>query len=400
VEENMGHETVYVPHDRGIVRGSALDWPWIAEDATGRAGRGQPVFREAAHAMAWLGRWLEQNPDDGLVVAVVDATTRRNPGGPTYVEVDRKQLLEPHRQLVVGAEHTPYPRALHMCYNAAASDAIARVRERFGRGWRESPRSVEAAGRLAFVHGYRAAYSNAGRTVAALVAGYQMSAQPRRRPWLEAAPVPAAGHRHDSSSAAPDELGTPRVIPNEWVNGAALGGAHGALEAAAEFRAAVHLSLGRSFGTVREPVDAILHQALRSVVPVWADRQLAEQATRPTRRERAYRAANQYHRDTLEYAIGDDLVVSGVAHDSTGWEHDGEGGVRPRHVAADDQRSAAGAEPDTPARSRSDDAPHGPPWTSPVVHPPPASSRATPAPGDLGRPPASHPPGPQPGRTR
>lgn len=220
----MGRETVYVPHDRGIVRGGALDRPWIAEDATGRAGRGQPVFREAAHAMAWLGRWLEQNPDDDLVVAVVEAPTRRNPGGPTHVKVDRKQILEPHRQLVVGAGHAPYPRALHVCYNAAASDAIARVRERFGRGWRESPRSVEAAGRLAFVHGYRTAYSNAGRTVAAMLAGslpaacaqatgYQMSAQPRRRPWLEAAPVPAAGHRYDSSSATPDELGTPRVIP-------------------------------------------------------------------------------------------------------------------------------------------------------------------------------------------
>lgn len=255
----MGRETVYVPHDCGIVLGSAVEWPWIAEDATGRAGRGQPVFREAAHAMAWLDRWLEQNPDDGLVVAVVDAMTRRNSGGPTQVEVDRKQLLEPHRQLVVGAEHTPNPRALHMCYNAAASDAIARVRESFGKGWRESPRSVEAAGRLAHVHGYQAAYSNAGRTGAALVAGslpaacaqvtgYQVRAQPRRRPWLEAAPVPASGHRSDpSSAAAPGDLGIPRVIPDEWVQRAALGGVHGALEAAAEFRAAVHLSVWPAF---------------------------------------------------------------------------------------------------------------------------------------------------------
>src|SRR5690606_590745 len=83
----------------------------------------------------------------------------------------------------------------------------------------------------------------------------------------------------------------------------------------AEFRAAVHLSLGRSFGTVREPVDVVLHQALRSVVPVWADGQLAEQASRPTRRERDHHAADQYHQDTLEYAIGDDSVVSGVADD-------------------------------------------------------------------------------------
>lgn len=211
--------------------------------------------------------------------------------------------------------------------------------------------------------------------------------------------MPAAGHRYDSTSATPDELGTPRVIPDEWVHGAALGGAHGALEAAAEFRAAVHRSVGRSLGTVREQVDAVLHQALRSVVPVWADRQLAERATHPTRRERAHHTADQYQRDRLAYAIGDDLV-SGVAYDRTVWEHDGEGRVRRRHAAADDQRSAAGAGLDTPARSRSDDAPPGPPWTSPAVHPSPASGRATPAPQELGRPPASRPPGPQPGRTR
>jgi hypothetical protein len=410
-EETMGRETVYVPHDCGIVLGSALYRPWIAQDAMARADRGQPVFREASHAMAWLRRWLEQNPDDGLVVAVVDVTTRRSRGRRIQVEVDRKQLLEPYRQLVLGAEHSPYPRALHMCYSAAARDAVARVRERFGMGWRRSTRPVEAAGRLAFAHGYRAAYSNAGRMVAALVAdslhatcsqltGYQLSVQPRRRPWLEAAPVPASGHRYEPSSAALGELGIPRIIPGEWVHGVALGGAHGALEAAAEFRAAVHLSLGRRFGTVREPVDAILHQALRSVVPVWADQQLAEQATRPTRRERALHAADQYQRDTLEYATGDDLMVNGVAYDSTVWEHDGEGGVRRRQVAPDEQRSAAGAEPDTPVRSRSDDAPHAPPWASSTAHPLPASGRAAPTADELDRPPTSRPPGPPPGRTR
>jgi hypothetical protein len=407
----MGRETVYVPHDCGIVLGSALYWPWIAEDATARADRGRPVFREAPHAMAWLGRWLEQNPDDGLVVAVVDGTTRHSRGGPTQVEVDRKQLLEPHRQLVVGAEHAPYARALHMCYNAAASDAITRVRERFGRSWRQSTRPLEAAGRLAFVHGYRTAYSNAGRMVTALMAeslhvtcsrltGYQVSVQPGRRPWLDAAPVPASGHRYGPASAGPGELGIPQTIPGEWVHGVALGGAHGALEAAAEFRTAVHLSLGQHFGTVREPVDAILHQAMRSVVPVWADRQLAEQATHPTRRERAYHAADQYQRDTLEYAIGDDLVVNGVAYDSDVWEHDGEGGVRRRQTAPDDQRPAAEIEPGAPAQSRSDDAPHDPLWANPAARPRPASGHATPANTDLGRPSASRPPGPQAGRTR
>lgn len=184
------------------------------------------------------------------------------------------------------------------------------------------------------------------------------------------------------------------------MHGAALGGAHGALETAAEFRAAVHLSLGRSFGTVREPVDVVLHQALRSVVPVWADGQLAEQASRPTRRERVHHAADQYHRDTLEYAIGDDSVVSGVAYDSTVWEHDGEGEVRPRHAAAADQRLAAGAEPDTrhdPDPTTARTAHHGRAPRSIRRRHPAAPHRP---PDELGRPPASRPPGPLPGRTR
>jgi hypothetical protein len=42
--------------------------------------------------------------------------------------------------------------------------------------------------------------------------------------------------------------------------------------------------------------------------------------------------AARYQADTLEYAIGDDLVVGGVAYDSDQWQADGEGGVEPRQT--------------------------------------------------------------------
>jgi hypothetical protein len=44
-----------------------------------------------------------------------------------------------------------------------------------------------------------------------------------------------------------------------------------------------------------------------------------------------YADRGQWHDDVWKYVVGpEDIVVQGALYDGTQWEHDGEGGVRPR----------------------------------------------------------------------
>lgn len=292
VEEIVGSETLYVPHRREGVAGSVYWPPWVADDPAARADQGQPVFRSARHAMVWLDTWLAEHTKAGMVVAVVEARTFAGRDGRTLVRLDEQQLREPHRQVVVaGPDQAPHPGALRMCYEAAASHAVDQAHQRWGMIWRRSPEAVEAAGRLAFAHGYRTGFSNAGRAVEALVAdrlgalraeaGIDEPVVPARRPWLEAAPVPPVDHPFDPAAVAPDQLGLPPAVLYGWARGIALGAAHGALEATRVFRAAVNQVLGEPAKAVPGQADAALRDALISVVPAWVDRRLATHATAP-----------------------------------------------------------------------------------------------------------------------
>lgn len=290
----MGSEMLYVPHRYEVVVGSVYWPPWVADDPAARANQGQPVFRSARHAMAWLDTWLAEHPKTGMAVAAVEATTFDGHDGRTRVRLDQQQLREPHRQLAVaGPDQAPHPGALRMCYDAAASHAVDHVHERWGMIWRRSPEAVEAAGRMAFAHGYRTGFSNAGRavetlladrlgTVRAQVTGIDEPVVPLRRPWLEAAPVPPSGDLLDPAPVSPEQLGLPSVVPRGWARGIALGAAHGALEATRTFRAAVNPVLGERASAVQDLADAALHEALASVVPAWVDQRLAAQATATT----------------------------------------------------------------------------------------------------------------------
>jgi len=53
-------------------------------------------------------------------------------------------------------------------------------------------------------------------------------------------------------------------------------------------------------------------------------------------------ADGRYQKETLEYAVGDDLVVCGVAYARSEWQLDNEGGIERRRqvdVTYDDQPS-------------------------------------------------------------
>lgn len=61
--------------------------------------------------------------------------------------------------------------------------------------------------------------------------------------------------------------------------------------------------------------------------------------------------AGRYQAETLAYAVGDDLVVSGVVYDRDQWEPDGEGGVVPRQRPQEDGRGWASPEATAAARA-------------------------------------------------
>lgn len=325
VEEIVGSETetLYIPHRCEAVVDSPYWSPWVTNDPAARADRGQPVFRSARYAMAWLDTWLAEQPREGMAVAVVEATTFVGHDGRTRARLDERQLREPHRQLVAaGPDQAPHPAALRMCYEAAASHAVDHAHDRWGMIWRRAPEAVEATGRLAFAHGYRTGYSNAGRVVEALVtdrlgtvgaqaSGLDAFVVPTQRPWLEAAPVPPLDRPFDPAAVAPDQLGLPPAVPHGWARGIALGAAHGALEATRTFRAAVNP--GEWARAEPGLIDAVLRDALASVVPAWVDQRLAAHATAPVASQAPVNQTQRYAVAAFPAGARPDATVSTAA---------------------------------------------------------------------------------------
>ncbi len=73
----------------------------------------------------------------------------------------------------------------------------------------------------------------------------------------------------------------------------------------------------------------------------YGDRQVADYVDRmtdldlagqldPPHRNPEIRTERDYQDETLEYAVGDDLLIGGVVYDRNEWQSDGEGGVEPR----------------------------------------------------------------------
>lgn len=284
---------LYLPHFQGQVPGmSSGSSPWVAEHPAVTFAGGAPVFARQPHAATWLGSYLDRHPEQPApqVAALYEASTYHAVDGRTRLQLDLSQqrLREPHRQMVLTVTgQQPDPRMLAGCYHAAHTALAASAHGDTSQP-EPTPQLVSGRYQMAFGHGYQTAYSNAAyalhtRVAATLGSSQRLPNRPqgpselRDRCWRTQPPVPDPPSPANPLPADPADM--TQAIRLGWAAGVALGGAHGALEAAGRLRAATHDRLARVPRHLRDDLDTVLCDALAATVPPWADRQLARHAT-------------------------------------------------------------------------------------------------------------------------
>ena len=122
-------DTVYIPHHLGVIIGSHVLRPWLADDAMQAIDaqwRGQPAFTSAADAYAWL-YWARTQPwlPGALSIARTDLRVSETVNGLRRIQVGQGQLRDPDYQVLrthpAGAG--PDEQALAACYGMARAAA-------------------------------------------------------------------------------------------------------------------------------------------------------------------------------------------------------------------------------------------------------------------------------------
>jgi hypothetical protein len=123
-------DPVHVPHHLGVIVGSRVLRPWLADDAQQAIDapwRGQPAFTSAADAYAWL-YWARTQPwlPDGLSIARTDVRISESVNGLRRVQVGQSQLRDPDHQVLrthpagVGPDEQALAASFGMARSAAA----------------------------------------------------------------------------------------------------------------------------------------------------------------------------------------------------------------------------------------------------------------------------------------
>jgi hypothetical protein len=123
-------DPVHIPHHLGVIVGSRLLRPWLADDAQQAIDtpwRGQPAFTSAADAYAWL-YWARTQPwlPDGLSIARTDVRISETVNGLRRVQVGQGQLRDPDHQVLrthpagVGPDEQALAASFGMARSAAA----------------------------------------------------------------------------------------------------------------------------------------------------------------------------------------------------------------------------------------------------------------------------------------
>jgi len=167
--------TVYLPHHLGTIVGSHGARPWLAEhaqhaidtQATDTQWRGQPAFRSAADAYAWL-YWARMQPwlPTGLAIARTDAQPALDGTRTPRLYVDQDQLSNPHHQVLRThpAGTGPDEQALAVCFGMARA-AAART-WLFDQAGADSRTRTDAVVRGLWEYGYRLAALDARAALA------------------------------------------------------------------------------------------------------------------------------------------------------------------------------------------------------------------------------------------
>jgi hypothetical protein len=163
-------DPVYIPHHLGVIVGSHVLRPWLADDAQQAIDapwRGQPAFTSAADAYAWL-YWARTQPwlPGTLSIARTDLRSSTETNGVRRIQVGQGRLRDPDYQVLrthpAGAG--PDEQVLAACYGMArAAAARTWLIDQVGA---DAQTRIDAVVRCVWEYGYRLAAGDARAALA------------------------------------------------------------------------------------------------------------------------------------------------------------------------------------------------------------------------------------------